>query len=344
MAQVQKEPWASVLDSAAAGARRSTIAEGFALVEFGLQIEPQFGFSYAEVRDLARSLTDHGYTSLWVSDHFMLNRREPDRACMDCWTLLTAIAADVPDIRIGSLVTCISYRHPPVLAKIAATVDQISGGRLEFGVGAGWKDIEYDAYGIPFPPPGERVDRFLEGLQIIKSLWTESFTTFRGQYYSVTDAVSSPKPVQRPYPPVLIGGAKPRMLRAMARHADAINMLGARGPEEYGALLEKLARYCRHEGTDFDRLRKTHFMTFVVAEDERELNDLLKRISDAEGITVEEYRTRRARAFIGTVDDALDLINRYCDLGVTQFQTVFPYGEEHRSLDIFGSRIIPAVN
>ena len=170
----------------------------------------------------------------------------------------------VKELRIGPLWSCRSYRHPPVLAKIAASVDRISNGRLEFGVGAGWKDVEYKAYGIPFPSPGERVDRFLEGMQIIKGLWTQPTTTFSGKYYSVDHAVASPKPVQSPHPPILIGGAKPRMLRAMARYADAVNMLGARGPGGYAQILEKPERYCGEGGTDFKRLRKTHFMAFVV--------------------------------------------------------------------------------
>lgn len=313
------------------------------MVEFGLQIEPQFGFGYDEVLDLAHSLTDHGFTSLWVSDHFMLSPSDTDRDCLDCWSLLTGIAAEVKDIRIGSLVTCMSYRHPPVLAKIAASVDRISNGRLEFGVGAGWKDVEYNAYGIPFPSPGERVDRFLEGMQLIKGLWTQPTTTFSGKYYSVDNAVASPKPVQSPHPPILIGGVKPRMLRAMARYADAVNMLGARGPGEYAQLLEKLERYCGEEGTDFKRLRKTHFMTFVVGNDQNDLDDVLGRVSAAEGIGVGEYRARRARAFIGTATEAVELLKQYMALGVTQFQTVFPYREEKRSLKLWADRILPAL-
>jgi F420-dependent oxidoreductase-like protein len=332
-----------VLDSAAVSHEISSNLKGIALVEFGLQIEPQFGFSYDKVLDLAQSLTDHGYTSLWASDHFMLSPGDTDRDCLDCWSLLTAIAAEVKDIRIGSLVTCMSYRHPPVLAKIAASVDRISNGRLEFGVGAGWKDVEYNAYGIPFPSPGERVDRFLEGMQIIKGLWTQPTTSFNGKYYSVKNAVASPKPVQSPHPPILIGGTRPRMLRAMARYADAVNMLGARGPEEYGQLLEKLEQYCGEEGTDFNRLRKTHFMTFVVGKDQNDLDDVLARVSAAEGIGVEEYRSRRARAFIGTVPDAVELLKQYMALGVTQFQTVFPYQEEKRSMKLWADRIIPVL-
>jgi len=189
----------------------------------------------------------------------------------------------------------------------------------------------------------KRVERFLEGIQIIKALWTQPTTTFAGKYYSVDNAVASPKPVQSPHPPILIGGAKPRMLRAMARYADAVNMLGTRGPEEYGLLLEKLERYCGEESTDFSRLRKTHFMTFVVGKDQKDLDDVLARVASAESISVEEYRSRRARAFIGTVEEAVDLLKQYMALNVTQFQTVFPYQEEKRSLRLWADQVIPAL-
>ena len=313
------------------------------MVEFGLQIEPQFGFTYEQVRDLAVQCRSHGFSSIWASDHFMLNRDDEDRNCLDCWTLLTALATEVKDIRIGSLVTCMSYRHPAVMAKIAASTDLISEGRLDFGIGAGWKDIEYEAYGIPFPTPGERVDRFLEGVQIIKGLWTQPRTTFRGQYYSVEDAVAAPKPVQAPHPPILIGGSKPRMLRAMARYADIVNMLGTRNPEEYAALLEKLEGYCVEEGTNFERIRKTNMMTFVVGENDDDVALLLARVAAADGMSPDEYREKRARAFIGTAAEAVDLINRYREIGVTQIQTTFPFGEELRSMKIFADKIIPNV-
>lgn len=313
------------------------------MVDFGLQIEPQFGFTYKQVRDLALQCRPHGFSSIWASDHFMLNRDDVDRDCLDCWTLLTAIAVEVKDIRIGSLVTCMSYRHPAVMAKIAASTDVISEGRLEFGIGAGWKDIEYEAYGIPFPTPGERVDRFLEGIQIIKSLWTQPKTTFSGRYYSVDDAVAAPKPVQSPHPPILIGGSKPRMLRAMARYADTVNMLGTRDPAEYAALLGKLEGYCEEEGTSFDRIRKTNMMTFVVANNDADVESLLARVAAADSMSSDEYREKRARAFIGTAAEAVELINQYSEIGVTQIQTTFPFGEELRSMEIFAEEIIPRV-
>jgi len=313
------------------------------MVDFGLQIEPAFGFTYDRVAALGHECRAHGFTSIWASDHFMLNDGEPDTNCLDCWTLLTALAVEVADVRLGSLVTCMSYRNPAVLAKIAASLDMISDGRLEFGVGAGWKDVEYRAYGIPFPSPGERVDRFLEGIEIIVRLWTQPRTTFEGRYHSVVDAVAAPKPVQKPHPPILIGGSKPRMLRAMARYADVVNMGGSPSPAAYAETLARLEAICEEEGADFDRIRKTHFMTFVLGRTDAEVEDVVKRAAGAGGLTAQEYRAKRVRAFIGTSDAAADLIRQYADLGVTQIMAVFPFGEELRSMRLFADSVIPRV-
>ncbi len=313
------------------------------MAQFGLQIEPAFGFTYEQVADLAHNCSGNGFSSIWSSDHFMQDPTNPDQNCLDCWTLLTALAVEVKDIRLGSLVTCMSYRNPAILAKIAASVDMISDGRLEFGVGAGWKDVEYHAYGIPFPSAGERVDRFIEGLEIIKGLWTQPMTTFNGKYYNVENAVSAPKPTQKPHPPVLIGGSKPRMLRVMARHADAVNMGGAPDPATYGQTLEKLEQACAEEGSNFDRIRKSHFMTFVVGKTEQDVQQRVQRVAEREGLTPDEYRARRARAYIGDTAGAVDLLKRYTELGVTQFMVVFPFMEEKESMRLFADEVIPKV-
>ena len=153
------------------------------MVEIGIQIEPQFGFSYGDVRDIALLCERVGFNSLWCSDHFFLDGQSEERNCFDPWTLLAGLARETSLLRLGTLVTCVSYRYPAVLAKIAANVDIMSEGRLDFGVGAGWKQAEYEAYGIPFPSVKERVDRFEEALNIILKLWTEPRVTFEGKYY-----------------------------------------------------------------------------------------------------------------------------------------------------------------
>ena len=280
---------------------------------------------------------------MWASDHFMLNDGEPDRNCLECWTLLTAIAAEVKDIRIGPLVTCASYRNPALLAKMAATLDQVSGGRLEFGIGAGWKDVEYEAYGYRFPPAGERVSQLEESIQIIKNLWTQPTSTFTGEYHSVNSAVAAPKPIQKPHPPMLIGGSRPRMLRIMAKYADTVNFVPQPDASTYASTLARLEEICAEEGRNFDHIRKTHFLTMLVGADDAGVQDRLERVAQRDGMSTEEWRSKRTRAFIGTTADARDFLKRYTELGVTQFMVVFPYEEEAESIKLLADDVIGRV-
>ena len=313
------------------------------MTDFGLQIEPAFGFDYEDVAELARSLRPNGFTSMWASDHFMLNDGEPDRNCLECWTLLTAIAAEVKDIRIGPLVTCASYRNPALLAKMAASLDQVSGGRLEFGIGAGWKDVEYEAYGYKFPPAGERVSQLEESVRIIKSLWTQPVTNFEGEFHSVKNAVAAPKPTQKPHPPMLIGGSRPRMLRIMAKYADTVNFVPQPNATAYAATLARLEEICTEEGRNFDHIRKTHFLTMLIGANDAGVEERLERVARRDGMSPDEYRSKRTRAFIGTTGEAQDFLKRYTELGVTQFMVVFPYQEEAESIKLLADGVIGRV-
>lgn len=313
------------------------------MTDFGLQIEPAFGFEYADVLKLAESLRPNGFGSIWASDHFMLNSGDPDRNCMEAWTLLTALSVAVKDVRIGSLVTCASYRNPALLAKMAATIDHISEGRLEFGIGAGWKDVEYRAYGYRFPSAGERIKQLEESLTIIKSLWSQPRSTFNGAHHSVQEAVAAPKPVQTPRPPILIGGSRPRMLRIMAEHADIVNFVPQPDPAAYADTLDRLEKICEEIGRDFESIRKTHFVTLLIGKDEADVNARLERVAQRDGMSVDEWRQKRSRAVAGTPAEIRDLLKRYTELGVTQFMVVFPYEEEAESIKLFADEVIGQV-
>jgi len=199
-------------------------------MRLGVIVSPAAGFSYEEIRELAVKSEISGFSSFWVSDHFFGGPRGmPDRNCLEAWTLLAALARDTQRIRLGVLVAAVQYRNPALQAKIAAGVDHMSGGRLEFGVGAGWKEEEYRAFGYDFPPPGERVDQLKEGLEITRRLWGEERATYHGKHYRIDDAVCAPKPTQRPRPPIWVGGEGPRVMRLAARYADGFD-LGKHGP------------------------------------------------------------------------------------------------------------------
>ncbi len=312
-------------------------------MDYGLQIEPAYGFSYDEVVEAVATAQEHGYTSAWSSDHFFLGAGDPERNCMDCWTLLAGLARDTSDIGLGSMVTCVTYRNPALLAKAAATVDVMSGGRLTFGIGAGWNDTEHEAYGFEFPGAGERVTRLQEATEMIRGLWTQPRTDFTGRYYSAVDAVSAPKPAQQPHPPILIGGSGPRVLRTAARFADCINMGSGQSPESYAAKLESLRSLCDAEGTDFDRIRPSHLMTFVMGRDSSEVDEAVERAAAFGGVSKNEFVAQRGFSFIGTTAEAVEAVRSYQEAGVQEMVTRFPYGDEKRSIRLMAEEVMPRV-
>jgi F420-dependent oxidoreductase-like protein len=184
----------------------------------------------------------------WLFDHFMPLSGDFSGPCLEGWTLLAAYAAVTKRLRIGLMVTGNTYRHPAVLANMAATVDLISHGRLDFGIGAGWNEMEHNAYGIPLYKPGERIRRMGEACEVIRLLWTEKAPSFEGKYYQLKDAYCEPKPLQKPYPPIVIGGGGEQLtLRMVARYADIWNMTG--GPAEaFQHKNEVLDQHCAEIG------------------------------------------------------------------------------------------------
>ncbi|MHA2363269.1 MAG: LLM class F420-dependent oxidoreductase [Candidatus Hodarchaeales archaeon] len=302
-------------------------------IKFGIQIEPQLGFDYKSVEKIAIEGTKAGFDSIWSSDHFFLNAKSQELNCMEAWTLLAALASKTDKIRLGTLVTCNSYRYPAVLAKIAATVDMISNGRLIFGFGAGWKELEYNAYGIPFPPLKERMDRMEEAIQIIRLLWTKSKVSFKGEYYTIKDAFSAPKPVQKPMPPILIGGdGEKRTLNMVAKYADYCNLFLVSNLEHK---LDVLKNHCKTVGRDYGEIGKSLFaMPMVgssgifVTESEEELNNYLTQISEQSKIPLDKLNDKLQEhapgSWIGFPEDVLARFQYFIELGFDYFQVMFP--------------------
>ena len=194
----------------------------------------------------------------WAMDHLAtIGGIGDDHPIFDGWELLAAMATSTTHVRLGLLVTGITYRNPALLAKIATTVDHLSGGRVEFGIGAAWAANEHEMYGIS--GLDHRVGLFSEGLQVIKSLWTEERTTFDGRYYTMRDAVANPKPVQKPYPPIWVGSGGPHMLKLTARHADVWNASGNAGREIEDAITasQQLDEACAEIGRDPNEIRRS---------------------------------------------------------------------------------------
>jgi F420-dependent oxidoreductase-like protein len=311
-------------------------------MQFGIQIEPQFGYTFDDVRDIAREAEANRFAALWCSDHLFLNRNAADLNCLETWTLLAALTQQTRTLRLGTMVTAVSYRSPALLAKIAAGVDAMSGGRIEFGIGAGWKEIEYRAYGYEFPPANVRVDQLVEAIEICRRMWTEQRATFHGRYFRVDDAFCMPKPAQRPRLPVWIGGSRPRVLRVMAKYADGVNIGGFPTLEVYREAMRALDEACRAVGRDPREITRSHFVPCAVAETPRELDAMLDELS-RDPTTPGQWRPASAGAIIGTPDEIVERLRAFTAAGCTYFLPLFPYRREREMVKLFARSVIPTL-
>ncbi len=221
----------------------------------GLKLSGQ-GTTIEALRDVWRIADEGGFDHVWDFDHLAsIGAGGPDRPVYEGWTLLAAMAQATRRVRIGCLVTGNTYRHPALLAKMAVTVDHLSGGRLEFGIGAAWAEIEHQMYGIE--GLDHRVGRLRESLQVITSLWTQDRTTFTGRYYHHKDAIANPKPLQQPHPPIWIGAGGEQMMAVVAQYADVWNVTGASSLEEAAERNRRLDEACRQAGRDPAAVRRS---------------------------------------------------------------------------------------
>lgn len=290
------------------------------------------------VRDLWVHADRSGWDAACVTDHFMPNT--PDKAgdVMECWTTLAALVPLVPRLRVGTIVAGNTYRHPAVLAKMAAQVDIISGGRLICGLGAAWQQNEHEAYGIPFYTVQERLARLDEACQVLKLLWTQDRSSFKGRYYQLTDAPLSPKPVQRPHPELMIGGGGEKVtLKIVARHADHWNVWG--GPEvlsRKGALLDG---YCRAAGRDPKSITRSANMALLFSEDRAEADKLYTALTRRFGMA---EAVARDTMLAGSAGEIRDKLGRLRDAGVdTLFVPTLFMKDPRPALDRFMKEIAP---
>jgi F420-dependent oxidoreductase-like protein len=232
-------------------------------------------FDYAELDRFWRAADDLGFHAIWDYDHFY-GLADPAAPTLEGWTTLAAMAARTRRARVGCMVTGVTYRHPAVLANMAVAVDHISGGRLEFGIGAAWHEPEHRAYGIPFPSAGTRVAMLDEALEVIRLLWTEEAPSFEGRFFRLEEARCEPKPVQRPHPPIVVGAARPRILRVVARHADEWNSPAA-SPEEWARQSQALDEACAEVGRDPRSIRRS-VQLFLHPAQEGQVEEVLARL------------------------------------------------------------------
>lgn len=285
--------------------------------------------------DVAQLAERLGYDSLWIYDHFHNVPRPAQEAVFECWTTMAAISQLTDTIRLGQMVGCNSYRNPGVLAKITSNLDVMSGGRLDWGIGAGWYENEYRAYGFDFPKPKDRIGMLEETVQIVRSMWTEPETTFSGTYYDLKRANCDPKPLQQPTPPIWIGGGGEQLtLRVVAKHADCSNFGGP--PETWAHKRDVLRRHCAAVGRDPDEIRMTWSPEVFIRETEAEVESAGSLA--VWGQPVEEWR---ANNLVGTVEQVAEKIRTYVDLGCRGFIPWCSDYPETTSLELLATRIMP---
>jgi F420-dependent oxidoreductase-like protein len=292
-------------------------------MRIALMIEPQQGLSYAEQLELARLAERLGFEALFRSDHYRSFPGPTDQPTTDAWAVLAGIARETTTIRIGTLVSPVTFRHPGSFAKVVTTVDEMSGGRVEVGVGAGWNEAEHREHGLAFPEIRERADLMEDELAILHGLWEErDGWSFEGHQIRLTSATFRPKPVQRPHPPIIIGGeGSPRSLRLAARYADEYNMSEA-GPEKCAEAFARLDEECAKIGRDPATMRRSVMAGLLIGADEAELErrvrDQIAMVGEgATGIDAAAWLdARRSRWIAGTPDQARAMAARFGAVGV----------------------------
>ncbi|MCG7593215.1 LLM class F420-dependent oxidoreductase [Mycobacterium sp. PSTR-4-N] len=323
------------------------IPQGWRLDLVGIDPGDQWGV----MRDLA-AYVDGGesWDSLWVYDHFHTVPVPTSEATHEAWSLMAAYAASTSRIKLGQMCTAMSYRNPVYLAKVAATCDVISGGRIQMGIGGGWYEHEWRAYGYGFPSAGVRLARLDEGVQIMADAWREGVVDFSGTHYQVEGAIVAPKPLQRSGIPLWIaGGGEKVTLRIAAKYAQYTNFTSE--PEGFAHKSNVLAAHCRDVGTDFDTIVRSANLNMIVGATEGEVNDRRTRVREriaalagdpAADAMVDSMRTPQSGC--GTPEQIVDALQELRDLGCEYVICYFPEAAYDRSgIELFEREVIPAL-
>jgi F420-dependent oxidoreductase-like protein len=294
---------------------------------------------------------DHGaWDSLWVYDHFHTVPVPTDEATHEAWSLMSAYAASTSRIKLGRMCTGMSYRNPVYLAKVAATADIISGGRVQMGIGGGWYEHEWRAYGYGFPSAGERLGRLDEGVQIMRDAWRDGRVTLQGKHYQVDDAIVAPKPLQDGGPPLWIaGGGEKVTLKIAARYARYTNFSSE--PDVFAHKSQVLAGHCRNVGTDYDAIVRSANFNAVIGASEADVKDRVARLrarqvtkADASAVDGMLNMVTSPDSASGTTEQAIEKLTRLRELGCEYAILYFPEAAYDRSgIELFEREVMPAV-
>jgi len=288
--------------------------------------------AFEGLKHKAQRAETQGFVWFSVMDHLIQIQGvgKPDEPFMEGWTVLSALAAVTSQLRLATLVSSVSYRNPAHLAKMAATVDVISRGRVTFGIGGGWNEMEYRQYGWEFQQqPAVRIRQMEEAIRIALAMWQEPRATFHGRYFHIDDAILEPKPVQKPHPPIMIGGSGEQLtLRAVARLGDACNLFGS--PEIVAHKLAVLRQHCETEGRDYDTIEKTNLTSLLLARDEAGLK------AKRESLGVPD----QFRGYALTVAKAVDLVGAFQRAG-SQMTIASFFANDAETQDLMASEVMP---
>jgi len=304
---------------------------------------------WATMRELAQAADRGPWESLWVYDHFHTTPVPSEEATHEAWTLMAALGAVTSRVRLGQMCTCMGYRNPAYLAKVAATVDVISGGRVEMGIGAGWYEHEWRAYGYGFPGAGERIAMLDEGVQIMRQLWTTGTATLAGRHYQVDGAIGRPLPVQEGGIPLWIaGGGERKTLRIAAQYARYTNFDGT--PAEFTRKSEILAGHCKDVGTDFDAIVRSANYNVIIGETEKDVADKLDWVRAHYRPLLPEKQLERnftmlsTGPMVGTPEQITERLAEIGRLGLNYAIGNFADAAYDRArVDLFASKVIPAL-
>lgn len=305
---------------------------------------------WAVMRDLADHADQGNWDSLWVYDHFHTVPVPTGEATHEAWSLMAAYAATTSRIKLGQMCTAMSYRNPVYLAKVAATADIISGGRIQMGIGGGWYEHEWRAYGYGFPTAGVRLGRLDEGVQIMRDAWRDGKVSFDGKHYQVDGAIVAPKPLQDSGIPLWIaGGGEKVTLRIAAKYAQYTNFTPE--PDAFAHKSEVLAGHCRDVGTDFDAIVRSVNVNAVVGTSEADVKDRMQRVRDRMVGYVGEASadamiagTSGPDSATGTPEQVIERLTKIRDLGCDYAICYFPEAAYDRSgIELFESQVIPAL-
>jgi F420-dependent oxidoreductase-like protein len=315
-----------------------------------LMIEGQEGVAWADWVALAQACERLGFDALFRSDHYLSVDEHAERGSLDAWGTVSALSAITTTLRVGTLVSPATFRHPSVLAKAVVTADHISGGRVELGIGTGWLEAEHTAYGFPFPPMGERMAILSEQLEIIYRQWTEHTFDFAGNHYRLEGLDARPKPVQRPHPPLIVGGsAGPRSARLAAKWADEYNTVYVT-PDEARDRRRGLDDACEREGRDPATLRFSMMNGFLIGADRDDLRARARRLAEWRGHTdqsdrdIDAYIAAVAQPWIvGMPEEIVARLREYESAGVEAVMLQHHLFDDFDALELIGREVIPAL-